>query len=432
MQDFGSSRCRIPAASLALVAPLAVAALVVGLAPRGETCSPAHPRTLVEPCGQPQPSECTEARRAVASPAGRGVARHDALRRKLVAALDAFDEGQVPAASEARVVRLLVDLELDAGRLQSALDTLAACDAAPETWTHAGWRLDKGGQAELARRAWTEALRRDPAERWAFEELSRVDPAAALAALDRAGNDAECAAADRATLRAQLLAACGRRDEAVAVLRELPRVAGDHVRFWALFSELAPEEAFETLGRAAREGEDVHALADYARALFDRGLRSQAVGLLSRPWGRPEVADTALAVLVELDPPSADAALRAALELQPDRADLWRTLGENAHARGDLEGALDAWMRGLELDAWQCDVFEPLWEHRREEFLTRLGRAAEREASMWLWEECGDWRWRSGLTEEALEAWSTAVRLDPEASGASDKLAKARTGRWPL
>lgn len=343
--------------------------------------------------------------------------------------------GGLPLASlsEERLIRLLVDLDLDAGRLEASLQALAACDASAAHWVHAGWRLEKGLQPLLALRAFHEALRRDPQHGEAYEGLARLDPAAALVALERRplGHHAE-ARAWRATERARLLLACGREHDALVELRSLPIEAATCDSYWELFSKLAPREAVDSQGERALRSGDGNALVQYARNLHARGEIDAALELLTQPWDDEDLAATMLAALCDLDPVHAHGALRARLAERPDDGNLWQRLGESAYELGDVEGALDAWMQALRIDPWACDDYEQLWQHRREPFLQAFWQGALREESDWIWEECGDWLWRSGRSQQALDAWSQAVRLDPDDASILTKIERAHSGRWPL
>lgn len=423
-------------ALMALLTPLAVGALLVGLAPLGGGGSPAHPKCSAEPCAAPRPIGESSARRTEPLPARTdSAARRRALVQRIDATLEETSESPPEISSEWRLLHLLVDLQLDAGRLQSALDSLSDGDAAASLWMHAGWRLENGGQLELAQRAFREALQRDPGCNWALDELKDVDPAAALAAVERRPIGTQPSAlSTHVALRARLLAACDRRDDAVAALRSVPddAVRGCDIDFWRVFDELAPLESAQRRERLALTGQDADALADHVRQLAWQGDGAAAIALLSRTWLVDEVADTALQLLCELDPVHAEDTLRSALQLQPERADLWQLRGDSAFAHGNLETALDAWMRALTIDPWACDDYERLWQHRREPFLQAFWQGALRVDSDWIWEECGDWMWRSGRSQEALDAWSQAVRLEPDDEGTLAKIERARSGLWPL
>ena len=430
---------RAVGAGLALISPLAAALLVVGLAPGGVPCSsPAHPRSLVAPCAAPTASEGDAARSALVLPLrSEPGARQQVLMRRVASELERGEGAALPAVSEARLLRLLVDLDLDAGRLEGALATLRAADAEADAWVHAGWRLSKGEQPELARQAFVEALRREPGGYYAFEALCELDPAAALELLARRPASG-AAPVERAMQRARLLAGCGRTDEAVAALRDVRPTFGDHERYWDLLASLDAAAARALLAERAASGDDPGAVARLARATAGEGRLDEALALLERPWSDPDVSAAALDVLAELDPRRADAALLAAGEASPHDARLWSRAGDNALALGRVDAALDRWQRALELDGegWLGDeAARALWTHRREPFLAALGRHAERAApdeAEWAWERYGDWLWRSGRVDEACAAWSAALGASPEDPDAARKLAHAAAGRWPL
>lgn len=421
-------------ALLASLPPLVLAVLIAGLAPSGVPCgSPVHPSFWVAPCAAPAAADEDVPRVPLAwTPPDDAEARRSALTQRVAAALERCAETELPEVSGKRLLRLLVDLDLDAGRLDAALATLREGQADAEDWVRAAWRLRRGEQPERARQAFLEALRLDPENHWAHEALVELDPAAALAAFDRraAGHDRSAVAAQRA----ELLLACGRRDDALAALFSVSVDESRSEMWWHQLQLLDPELARDELERTALHGTSARALKACVERLREHGDLDRALALVSRPWIHDEVREAALELLCELDPRRGEERLREELARRPESAELWERIGDSASDHGDLEGSLDAWMRALELDPSSGDHWT-LWHLRRDAFLDVLRRHAERADpgdALWAWSDYGDWLWRSGRSAAARAAWQHAADLEPEAEAVRAKLARAAHGQWPL
>lgn len=158
---------------------------------------------------------------------------------------------------------------------------------------------------------------------------------------------------------AEVLAATGRVDEAVATLLE---VVADTAR--PADMRLGAAEKLLQQGRGSRAAE---ALADLEAAGEPRALTFVArVAAAQQEWGRarglllrvleirPDAAraavDLGLIYLAEQEPETARKYLESGLESDPTLADGWNALGVIRAEGGDVEGAIEAWRTAIETE----------------------------------------------------------------------------------
>lgn len=413
---------------LVAAAPRSIAAL------REPANSPAHPSSAVAPCAPARDLAAADGERlAVTCTTSEQGARCRALAQRIGGLLDEEWIGELSDDGEKRLESFLVNLLLDGGLLEDALQTLTDLGGNCDQWLVAGWRLQKGGQAALAGRAFREAALREPDSHWAFEGLEAVDLAGALELLDRKPEwFARLSVGDAAVRRARVLVRWERKPEAIAVLRAALTAKDLGEDFWEYFLELEPELAQAELERYLRTSSNEVLPGLYADLLDGQDDGGLACDFLSSQVIEQGTSWSLVWRLVELDPRRALEALEARVARAPQDLQGWSRLGDVYLDFGRFEDALDAWQRAFELDFAESERTEELWIHRRGPFFAAYEAALRSCTDGYPWGCYGDYLWRSGRNADAVEAWAAALALDPDDADWSARLERVRAGLWPL
>lgn len=212
---------------------------------------------------------------------------------------------------------------------------------------------------------------------------------------------------------AEVLAAAGRVDEAVATLLE---VAGDParppgIRLGAaeqLLRQGRGQPAAEALGDLESAG-DPGALTFVARVAAGRQEWERARGLLLRVLEiRPDAAraavDLGLISMAQQQPEAARRYLEAGLAVDPTLADGWNALGVIRAEEGDVEGAVEAWRKAVAAEPRMVTV-----HYNLAMALARSGRFAEAAVHMQSFAES-----RQGEEKERALAMAADLRRRAE------------------
>ncbi|MCK6446974.1 MAG: hypothetical protein L6Q99_11325 [Planctomycetes bacterium] len=205
---------------------------------------------------------------------------------------------------------------------------------------------------------------------------------------------------------AQFLYGLGRNDEALAIARS------------RLASHPNDEQALDLLCALDLEAGEAH-----LRRLID--ARDP-----QNDWTRKLIA------LLNQNGRTAEAAQRLAdlaASGKPVYAGDWGEIADAALASQDSVGAVDAWLRALELESGDPDAWtNPLLVQAPDKLLAALeARVATGEHDE-FWGALGDVRWKLGLHTAGVDAWQQAATLDPTDMEWSAKLAAAAAGTNPL
>lgn len=398
-------------------ASFAAASLVLGLAlatvaAAARANTPVAPRLVVDPCSPRRGPD--DGRRPAVVASDPAAERRLALAAELRALLDAPWVAELPSHSEERLCSTIVDLLLDAGSTAEAVAALDRIGASADVCRRAGWRLERGSENELAARAYRAAMARDPDSRASFEDLARLDPASALAALERVPSwYQQITGGEAARLAAELMHRVGRDREAVERLARAADSGLLAVADWRFFVEIAPGPALRQLSRCAATSDDADVQVLYAEQLEAAGDEFGAVQFLAARVRDCESTYGILGALAERDAAAARQALVDRTVLRPDDAATWDDLGGVDLESGRVAQALEAWFHAVELDPRESGRQSDLWIADPERFLAALALGAARTDDDEVWGDLGQWLWRSGRTGEACAAFARAQALDP-------------------
>ncbi len=284
------------------------------------------------------------------------------------------------------------------------------------------------------------ALDLDPGDREALHALVRLAPDEALTrlpALAQADVFGRKAWADLANE----LARQGQTQEALGLANQILAADPNDDSALALLGKLDPQGAEALLRARLAAGED------------DVRTTGQLANLLEREARGPEAARLIVDVLERSSATEADVGLLPwsligasvtdahdwFLEAYPlDQVDpagmqLWGLTGDAFLEAGDLEGALDAWERAvLVAPSDPSEWIASLREHAPERLVGLLERRVRAQADAESRGLLGDALWNAQRQREALEAWSSARRLDPEDGRWQERLDAVAAGRSPL
>ena len=236
------------------------------------------------------------------------------------------------------------------------------------------------------------------------------------------------------TLRAQALTQGDRPDDALRVLKDVPKSSP--------FYSGARGQMASILQREDREEEALRVASEAMSANPERGLSLQVADLY-RALERYAEAEEILTRIIEVDAAEgrtdwrvifvrgaarerqarfdlAEADLKRALEMQPENATVLNYLGYSWIDRGiNLEEGFDLIRKAVALEPESGQIVDSLgWAHYRlgqyEEAVDYLERAVALEpGDPVLNDHLGDAYWKAGRQKEAGFQWRRALKLDP-------------------
>lgn len=252
------------------------------------------------------------------------------------------------------------------------------------------------------------------------------------------------------TLWAQALENAGRRDEAIAILQNVPQSSPFYATArgqmaWALRREGRDEEALKIAGQALANQPDRQLkiqLADLYRTMKRYGEANEILSeLIAADSKEGRAADWRLryargVVRERLGRwPQAESDLRTALALQPENASLLNYLGYSYIDRGvKLEAGFNMIRKAMQLNPASGFILDSLgWGHYKMGRYDLAVRFLERAATLQagdpvINDHLGDAYWRTGRRLEARFQWQRALKLAPDESDRMRIEQKLETG----
>ncbi|MEM7518440.1 MAG: tetratricopeptide repeat protein, partial [Planctomycetota bacterium] len=302
----------------------------------------------------------------------------------------------------------------------------------PDVYATVGARLMRADDSAAASRAYLKALELDPLEEDIIDELKKIDPNGALAALDRSIEEMGGEALPMIDLqRAELLSELGRKDEAIALVQGM--VGYDPKDPWAisLLAELDPEGVERSLRRRLESDPTGAVAVNLAERLADQDREDEAAQLLEDTLARSPENSNALNQLAYIEP---DKALSYLDSPAADRlsASALSYAAEALVERGQTADAVELWIRAMDSELDDHDVVEGLKKHAPERLWDKYRQIANQSKNDEELGDVADVYWESGRKEEAAELWRRASLIDPDDSEWSNKLRSVLLGQNPM
>ncbi len=295
-----------------------------------------------------------------------------------------------------------------------------------------GQALAAKGDVGLASELLLEAVRSSSIESAWADVLVQVDPIGGLHAFEDALAADPALAAMLEPRIVQVLAAAGRREEALRRLDALLEAEWVDPALWDQLVQLDPEGAEERLRAVAGDDPYGHARTRLAHLLASSGRTEEAVELLRDLLADEATSREALEQIGALAPEEGLSLLRERLAAAPGEAATWSLYGAQLAELGRSEEATDAWLRAFELNPDDGSWTWQLLEHAPERAWPLLEERARVTRDDELWGDLADSYWRAGRYGEARAAWKTARRIDPDDGEWTGKLHDVAAGTDPL
>ncbi len=321
----------------------------------------------------------------------------------------------------------------DVERAASLLEELPVADT--ESRLRVADRLLAAGETHRATELYLRAFEEDPWDAELTSRLVDLAPAQALARMEEEWYedpaDVDHDIGDWQN-RALLLHRVGRREEAGEILL---RVAAENIlqpESLEILVALAPEEAEAILRAKTMRGGCVPATEEAAqlvRFLEETGRTGDAVRFLLDEHGG-YWAESAHEELLRLAPARWERRLLEELRDHPDDELRWGRVGDCREARGDVDGAVEAWLSSLEIEP-DGQIAAKVVEYAPERVFPLIERALDDEED-YTWGLYGDLCWQRGRRADAHLAWERAREIYPESSSWFDRLERLELGLDPL